>query len=313
MNIGLELMASPRILFLDEPTRYISSYNFFITEITEFFLTLYCSFFLYLLKSGLDASSAMLVMKSLKGLVTHNAMTIVAVIHQPRKTIFQLFDSIILLGVGGKMVYHGPVGGVEDYFSDLRYYLPDGENVADWLIDISSGSIEPEVQLSDPSDHFGSFRMKKTQHRIQPIGTEMDWVMKMKLNRDYLFKKWEAYANSSEEVKNTFEPPEEYSLPPARTRSNFFYQLFTNLHRNMIVMIRQKNTKLINLIILLGITMIMSLLDGTVKLTEEKHPVNNYEYDLLTSNDPETFMTTLPAAFKYAASSGKISRYDLRN
>ena len=120
----------------------------------------------------------MLVMKSLKGLVTNNAMTIVAVIHQPRKTIVELFDSIILLGIGGKMVYHGPVNKVEDYFSNLRYYLPVGENVADWLIDISSGSVEPEVELSNPSDHFGNMKRKRAQHRIQRTGREMDWMTK---------------------------------------------------------------------------------------------------------------------------------------
>jgi len=282
VNIGLELMARPRILFLDEPT------------------------------SGLDASSAMLVMKSLKGLVSNNAMTIVAVIHQPRKSIFELFDSIILLGVGGKMVYHGPVYKVEDYFSNLRYYLPVGENVADWLIDISSGSVSPEVQLSDPTDQFGSFRLKKTQHRIQQSATEMDWVTKMKLNREKLFKDWESFANSNEDVKSMFQPPEQYSLPPARKRSNFFFQLLTNLRRNLIVMVRQKKTKLINLFILLAVTAIMSLLDGTAKLTEESHPTINYEYDLLTSSDPGTFMGTLPAAFKYAAAAKGMPSYAMK-
>jgi ABC-type multidrug transport system ATPase subunit len=83
VNIGLELMLRPSVLFLDEPT------------------------------SGLDSSSALLVMKSLKTLVETNGVTVCSVIHQPRKIIFDLFDSLVLLGVGGRMVYHGPTSEAE--------------------------------------------------------------------------------------------------------------------------------------------------------------------------------------------------------
>jgi len=118
VNIGIELMAMPSILFLDEPT------------------------------SGLDASSALLVMKSLNRLVEKDEMTVVSVIHQPRKFIYDLFDSLILLGVGGQLVYHGPTEGAEPYFGRLEYKLPKGESVADWLIDISSGRLEPSNTYS---------------------------------------------------------------------------------------------------------------------------------------------------------------------
>lgn len=114
VNIGLELMAKPTALFLDEPT------------------------------SGLDASSALLVMMSLKQMVEIQGVTICSVIHQPRKFIFDLFDSLLLLGVGGRMVYHGPVDASLSYFTSLGYKLPPGESLADWLIDISSGRIAVE-------------------------------------------------------------------------------------------------------------------------------------------------------------------------
>ena len=42
------------------------------------------------------------------------------------------------------MMYHGPTEGAEPYFGHLDYKLPKGESVADWLIDISSGRLEPE-------------------------------------------------------------------------------------------------------------------------------------------------------------------------
>jgi ABC-type multidrug transport system ATPase subunit len=73
VNIGLELMAKPRALFLDEPT------------------------------SGLDATSAFLVMGSLKSLAETQDVSVCCVIHQPRESIFMLFDLLILLGVGGRV------------------------------------------------------------------------------------------------------------------------------------------------------------------------------------------------------------------
>jgi hypothetical protein len=87
-------------------------------------------------------------MKSLKQLAEKDGVTVVSVIHQPRKFIFDLFDSLILLGVGGHMVYHGRTKDAESYFSRLNYFLPSGESMADWLIDISSGRLEPETNIA---------------------------------------------------------------------------------------------------------------------------------------------------------------------
>jgi ABC-type multidrug transport system ATPase subunit len=137
VSIGLELMALPSILFCDEPT------------------------------SGLDASSALLVMKSLKHLVEKDGVTVVSVIHQPRKFIYDLFDSLILLGVGGRMVYHGPTENAETYFRRLNYNLPQGESVADWLIDISSGRLEPDNHIADTKmDESGSFKLQRKEHLL---------------------------------------------------------------------------------------------------------------------------------------------------
>ncbi len=87
----------------------------------------------------------MVVIQCLKRLVESQGMTVCCVIHQPRKSIFEMFESLILLGVGGNLVYHGPVDTAQDYFTNLNYELPQGESVADWLIDISSGELSPNV------------------------------------------------------------------------------------------------------------------------------------------------------------------------
>jgi len=111
VNIGVELMAMPKVLFLDEPT------------------------------SGLDANSSSVALEALRHL-SRRGTTVIMVIHQPRYQIFKNFDKICLLAKGGKMVYEGLPGKVVDYFSELGYELPFGENPADWMLDISSGELK---------------------------------------------------------------------------------------------------------------------------------------------------------------------------
>jgi hypothetical protein len=51
-------------------------------------------------------------------------------IHAQRKFIFELFDDLILLGVGGKVVLQGPVAQSESYIEGLNYKFPIGDSFA---------------------------------------------------------------------------------------------------------------------------------------------------------------------------------------
>jgi ABC-type multidrug transport system ATPase subunit len=110
VNIALELVANPSILFLDEPT------------------------------SGLDATSAFEVLSCLQ-LLSRLGMTVIAVIHQPRYASFELFDDILLLGKGGETVYLGPPADSVSYFQSLGFCFPANENPCDILMDITAGDI----------------------------------------------------------------------------------------------------------------------------------------------------------------------------
>ena len=68
-NIGVELVQDPSLLFLDEPT------------------------------SGLDSFQAQNVIETLK-ILCHHGATVILSIHQPRSSIFALFDHLILLSEG---------------------------------------------------------------------------------------------------------------------------------------------------------------------------------------------------------------------
>ncbi|CAO2816451.1 unnamed protein product [Amaranthus hypochondriacus] len=112
VNVGLEMVIEPSLLFLDEPT------------------------------SGLDSSSSRLLLKALK----HEALAgvnICMVVHQPSYELFKMFDDLILLAKGGLMVYHGSIRQVEGYFGGLGINVPERVNPPDYYIDLLEGLLEP--------------------------------------------------------------------------------------------------------------------------------------------------------------------------
>ncbi|KAK3547589.1 hypothetical protein QTP86_026325, partial [Hemibagrus guttatus] len=106
-NIGMELIIDPSVLFLDEPT------------------------------TGLDASTANSVLSLLKRMSNHGR-TIILSIHQPRYSIYRLFDTLTLL-VSGRQVYHGPAQSALDYFSDVGFTCEPHNNPADFFLDVING------------------------------------------------------------------------------------------------------------------------------------------------------------------------------
>lgn len=113
VNIGIELVADPSILFLDEPT------------------------------SGLDSTTSTSLCMTLKRIAESRSMTIAAVIHQPSLSSFLCFDDLLLLGKGGRVVYHGPVRDAPNYFASIGFPLPDQCNPADFYLDVAQGAVEP--------------------------------------------------------------------------------------------------------------------------------------------------------------------------
>ena len=88
LNIGLELLREPTVLFVDEPT------------------------------SGLSSRDSENIMDLLKELSLRGKMIFV-VIHQPSSDIFKMFDMLVILDVGGFQIYYGnPVESVS-YFQEI--------------------------------------------------------------------------------------------------------------------------------------------------------------------------------------------------
>ncbi|XP_051955909.1 broad substrate specificity ATP-binding cassette transporter ABCG2-like isoform X3 [Xyrauchen texanus] len=169
-NIGMELIIDPPVLFLDEPT------------------------------TGLDASTANSVLMLLKRMA-NNGRTIILSIHQPRYSIYRLFDSLTLL-VSGKQVYHGPAQNALDYFSEIGYTCEAHNNPADFFLDVINGDstavalnklnnsdeLEPE-QLSSSlkgiedrllEEYKKSPDYKQTQSELERIVQGQDYSIRTK-------------------------------------------------------------------------------------------------------------------------------------
>ena len=137
VNIALELITEPPLLFLDEPT------------------------------SGLDATSTLEVLNVLHALA-QDGKTIVMTIHQPRQEAFRLFDMVILLAKGGKLAYFGPsVPGVSGYFEQRSgVAAPECSNPADYALD----TLDPpnEAHFRAPEVWQEDFRSSE-EHEIYVV------------------------------------------------------------------------------------------------------------------------------------------------
>lgn len=85
-----------------------------------------------------DATSSIDVLRALSRL-SGCGMNVITVIHQPRYSLYELFDSLLLLGVGGVTVYNGPPLLTERYFGMHGFAMQPHDNVADFNLDVVSG------------------------------------------------------------------------------------------------------------------------------------------------------------------------------
>ncbi|KAI1412047.1 P-loop containing nucleoside triphosphate hydrolase protein [Hypoxylon sp. FL1857] len=142
-SIGVQLLANPSILFLDEPT------------------------------TGLDATSAYQLVRTLKALAS-KGRTVITTIHQPRSEIWDLFDNLVILSKGSP-VYSGPMNECIPWFSELGYQLPAFVNPAEFLIDhaaIDNRTPELEEESTARVERLKAAWNDESQRRFQPSASE---------------------------------------------------------------------------------------------------------------------------------------------
>lgn len=123
VGIGVELVVDPLIMLLDEPT------------------------------SALDAVNTRLVVAALKDLASRGVL-VLASLHQPRQTAYEMIDRLILLRKG-EMIYGGGVVDAPQYFTQLGYAVPQNSNPADFFIEVAFGFESSEKKARDLPDCFG--------------------------------------------------------------------------------------------------------------------------------------------------------------
>ncbi len=151
LNIALELIREPSILFLDEPT------------------------------SGLSSRDSENIMDLLKELSLKGKLVFV-VIHQPSSDIFKMFDNMIILDTGGWMIYDGdPIESIV-YFKKKIHHANCNESECQVC-----GNVNPEqifnIVESNVLDEYG--KATKTR-KISPREWHAHYLKKEKENGKFL-------------------------------------------------------------------------------------------------------------------------------
>ncbi|KAI3746260.1 hypothetical protein L6452_08686 [Arctium lappa] len=146
LTIAVELVANPSIIFLDEPT------------------------------SGLDARAAAIVMRTVRNTVD-TGRTVVCTIHQPSIDIFESFDELILMKIGGQIIYAGPLGQhshkLVEYFEAISGVpkIRNGYNPATWVLEVTSSAAETQLKIDYAEIHFNSSLYQENQELIRELST----------------------------------------------------------------------------------------------------------------------------------------------
>jgi ABC-type multidrug transport system ATPase subunit len=135
LNIALELIREPELLFVDEPT------------------------------SGLSSKDSENVMDLLKEL-SQKGKLIFVVIHQPSSDVYKLFDKIFLLDAGGYPVYSG------DPVEALLYFKKASNQINSHIAECHAcGSVNPEQLFNlieaKEIDEYGNYTSKR---KLTPEG-----------------------------------------------------------------------------------------------------------------------------------------------
>lgn len=195
LNISLELIREPYLLFVDEPTSGLSS-------------------------TDSDLIIDLLIEQTQKGkLVVMN-------IHQPSSDIFKLFDKLIVIDKGGRIIFYGNPTDALIYFKTTRHLInaDDGEC-------ITCGNLNPEQILQIVEAKEISKSGKRTEKRIVPPEAWYD-----------LYKK---------KIESGFEinPEVESQIPPGFLKiPNRFNQFKIFSLRNLLSKLSDRQYMFINLV-----------------------------------------------------------------
>ena len=151
LNISLELIREPAIMFLDEPT------------------------------SGLSSRDSENILDLLKELARKGKLLFI-VIHQPSSEIFKMFDKLIILDTGGYLIYNGnPVDSIEYFkrkieqanYNESECYVCGNVNpeqifnIVETKVFTESGQ-PTETRRISPADWSNLYKEEKKEDKREP-------------------------------------------------------------------------------------------------------------------------------------------------
>ena len=161
LNIALELIREPAVLFLDEPTSGLSS---------------------------ADTEKVILLLKE----QTFHGRLIVTNIHQPSSDVYKLFDRLWLLDKGGYPVYDGnPIEAIT-YFKTAANYAD-----ADTSTCPTCGNVNPEVMLNIIEEKSLDSRGHLSDERKVTPQRWHEMYLKQQANKDNASEKHHAQTKTS--------------------------------------------------------------------------------------------------------------------
>ena len=160
VSIGVELVSSPSVLFMDEPT------------------------------TGLDSNTAFEIMKLMRDIKNSDDMTVVAVMHAPSNEIMALFDSLIIL-CDGLIIFHGPPEFLGDRLGEIELTVPRFSNPVEHFlqgVDKDGIKIELETQqmqsMENSQEYFESIK-NLDKKKLQEMQTKFDLELLEKVDKLY--------------------------------------------------------------------------------------------------------------------------------
>lgn len=183
LNISLELIREPAIMFLDEPT------------------------------SGLSSRDSENILDLLKELARKGKLLFI-VIHQPSSEIFKMFDKLIILDTGGYLIYNGnPVDSIEYFkrrieqanYNDSECYVCGNVNpeqifnIVETRVFTESGQATDTRRIS-PADWSNLYKAEKKEDKREPGGAipEINFKTPNKLKQIVVFTKRDVLSKVSD-------------------------------------------------------------------------------------------------------------------
>jgi ABC transport system ATP-binding/permease protein len=174
LNISLELIREPAIMFLDEPT------------------------------SGLSSRDSENILDLLKELARKGKLLFI-VIHQPSSDIFKMFDKLIILDTGGYLIYNGnPIDSIEYFkrkieqanYNESECYVCGNVNpeqifnIVETKVFTESGQ-PTETRRISPADWSNLYKEEKKEDKREPGTTipEINFKTPNKLKQFIVFTK----------------------------------------------------------------------------------------------------------------------------